>query len=1059
MSSPVSPSPRGEPAVLPPVVVVVVAHDPGDWFEASLRSIDEQGYANLSVLVVDAGSREPLAPRVAAVMPDAHERRLETNPGFAAAANEVLASVRGAAFYLLCHDDVRLAPNTVKVLVEEAFRSNAGIVGPKLVRWDDPDVLLAVGMGADKMGQPAPMVDEGERDQSQHDTVREVFSIPGAVTLVRSDLFAALGGFDEAMTLHGEDLDLCWRAHVAGARVVVAPAARVAHLEALGHRHPDDDRRRLQMRHRLRAVLSDYGPLHRWRVVPQAALLTLVEVVYAVLLGRFRQARDLVGAWAWNLRRYGQLRTRRRAVAAVRTADDRTVRSLHVRGSARVAGFLRGRIGSSDDRIGALAGARAAASNLRTSSVRSSVVAWAAVIAVLLLGSRSLLTDRLPAIGDFAAFPDQASTMLDAWLRGYRDVGAGIEAPAPPALGLFGAASLLSFGSSALARTLLVLAALPVGVAGAWRLCKPIGSRRARIAGLVVFAANPLMYNALAQGRWSAMVLCALSPWMLLHLARASGVTPYGDVGGPAGPGAPPRSLVHHAHSLGVGVAIAGLWLPVAPLVVGVVAVAAGLGGVLVGQVAGFVRMVVTAVGAAVVAAVLLAPWSLSLAGAPADVLLGASLGDAPDLGVGELLRFQTGPVGASTFGWALLLGASLALLIGRSWRLAWAARGWTIVLASWGAVIAVDQGWVPESLSVPVPEVLLAPAVAGLALAAAMSMASFEVDLPDYHFGWRQVASVVAAAGVAVSLVPVLAAAASGNWDMPDRDVGETLGFAGEEADVAAFRVLWLGDPDVVPLAGWALPTTGLERPGQRFVYGTSDDGAPTVEDLWTAPAPEGTARMGEAVEAAAAGGTTRLGSLLAPMGVRYVIVPDRLGPGEEGVPQGAAGSLVELLQRQLDLSLVQTGAGLRLFRNAAWVPTRAAVGPEVVLPDDPGGPAPAPELADAEPVLPSEVLTPVDGSVPGPSQVYVGYEDAAAWSLEVAGQPVARRPVLGWSMAFDVAAGGDATLAYDTPLGRRLLVVAPLVLWLAAIVYLLRNRVAGDEHRQLDDGGGDRG
>ncbi len=172
--------------------------------------------------------------------------------GFGPAANDVLRAVEGAAFYLFCHDDVRLDPDVVQVMVEEAYRSNAGVVGGKLVEWDDPDHILQVGMGADKTGRSRPYVERGELDQEQHDAVRDVFYVPGAATLVRADLFEALGGFDPGIELLGEDLDLSWRAHVVGARVLVAPGARIAHLEALGDRRPVDDRRRLQMRHRLR---------------------------------------------------------------------------------------------------------------------------------------------------------------------------------------------------------------------------------------------------------------------------------------------------------------------------------------------------------------------------------------------------------------------------------------------------------------------------------------------------------------------------------------------------------------------------------------------------------------------------------------------------------------------------------------------------------------------------------------------------------------------------------------------------------------------------------------
>ena len=72
------------------------------------------------------------------VLPDAFVRHLPGRPGYAAAANEALGMVEGAAFFLLCHDDVALDPDAVHKLVEESFRSNAGVVSPKFVNWDDP---------------------------------------------------------------------------------------------------------------------------------------------------------------------------------------------------------------------------------------------------------------------------------------------------------------------------------------------------------------------------------------------------------------------------------------------------------------------------------------------------------------------------------------------------------------------------------------------------------------------------------------------------------------------------------------------------------------------------------------------------------------------------------------------------------------------------------------------------------------------------------------------------------------------------------------------------------
>ena len=132
-------SPAGPEPILeaPPVVAVIVTHNAGAWLDETLESFANQTYDNLSVLVIDAASDIDPTPRIARTLPGAFVRRLEHNVGFGPTLNEVLDLVTGAAFLCLCHDDVALDPTTVHRLVEEAFRSNAGVVGPKFVDWDD----------------------------------------------------------------------------------------------------------------------------------------------------------------------------------------------------------------------------------------------------------------------------------------------------------------------------------------------------------------------------------------------------------------------------------------------------------------------------------------------------------------------------------------------------------------------------------------------------------------------------------------------------------------------------------------------------------------------------------------------------------------------------------------------------------------------------------------------------------------------------------------------------------------------------------------------------------
>ena len=112
--------PAAEPrAATPSVTAVVVAHDPGEWFEQTLDSIVTQDYPRLDIVVVDAfggENGETLDERVRTVAPRATIVDASDTGGFGAAVNTILETDVGSAFLLVCHDDVRLASDTVRIL-------------------------------------------------------------------------------------------------------------------------------------------------------------------------------------------------------------------------------------------------------------------------------------------------------------------------------------------------------------------------------------------------------------------------------------------------------------------------------------------------------------------------------------------------------------------------------------------------------------------------------------------------------------------------------------------------------------------------------------------------------------------------------------------------------------------------------------------------------------------------------------------------------------------------------------------------------------------------------
>jgi hypothetical protein len=244
------------------------------------------------------------------------------------------------------------------------------------------------------------------------------------------------------------------------------------------------------------------------------------------------------------------------------------------------------------------------------------------------------------------------------------------------------------------------------------------------------------------------------------------------------------------------------------------------------------------------------------------------------------------------------------------------------------------------------------------------------------------------------------------------------------------------------MPVGAWEL------RPG--LAYGISDDGDLSTPDLLAGPPSSAEARVGEAIDAMAfrpestTGTTQRVGRLLAPFGVRYIVIP--LADGAVStiseplpVPEG----LLDALDDQLDLARPLTSPlNVVIYENTAWLPTRSILteaGVEAsrsaavtdLLQTDLSGATPwavggrdrGPFAAD----LPSGTL-----------HVAVPIDDR--WQLRVDGEVVDSRPAFGVTTAFDATSSGAATLKYRTSPVRWALVLLQVCAWIGLLLVISR-------------------
>ncbi|MGH9081811.1 MAG: hypothetical protein ACRDWN_00560 [Acidimicrobiales bacterium] len=839
----------------------------------------------------------------------------------------------------------------------------------------------------------------------------------------------------------------------------------------------------LQRRHELRALLTCTSGTSLVRVLPLTLLLAVGELVASLAVGDRCRARAVVDAWKWNARRAGELRRRRAALRRRRILSDRDVQALQLHGSARLStyasrlahqGFevahgvrpsaaqvaagaaeglapvLTGSVGSAFsedadfdelDDLGRRSGRDRLGRRIPRQvlgSRRSRLLVWGVAVVVLFTGTRHLFGGRLPLVGQYLPFLSWTGTwhhLVSAW----QPAGVGTTAPASPGFAVLGVLGTVLLGHMGQLQKVLVLASLPVGAWGVSRLLGRFDSPRARLAGALGYLGLALPYDALARGRWDGLVAYAAAPWILARLARASGRAPFGGAGPPGGwRSTLPGQIV----TLGAVETAAVALAPATSVMVVMCGVGLALGCLVVADWRAGLRSLGAACGATVLTAVLCAPWLVGTlaAGQGALSVLGMASPPSAATGWSQLLRFAVGPVGSSALSWLLLAAAVFPLLAARQARLAWAGRLWAVAGCGWLLALVSSRGW--SGSFVPSVDVVLAPAAVAVASCIGIGVAAFETDLSGYAFGWRQAAAAAAVAAAAVGLLPVVASAASGRWNVPGTGYAQPLASlaATTSASAGGYRVLWLGAPAVLPTGSWP--------DGPQLAYATTDGGLPDATDLWMPASPGPASVLSRDVNLALQSRTVRLGRLLSVASVRYVVMVDGLAPdvtgGQPSLVVPAPAGLVRALVNQEDLLQEPTSAGgYQVFENTDFVPERAVRRAGL------GGPAPtravqptAADVAGWRRALPGDPGSRTyRGAVAG-GTVLSSYAPGGSWGLAVGGQAARRQPAYGWAAQFRDVPAGPAVLRFRGSLLDPLAVLVEMGVWLAVVAALLGRR-----------------
>ncbi|HPE52267.1 glycosyltransferase family 2 protein, partial [Methanothrix sp.] len=207
------------------ISVIVLNYNGKGFLNSCLSSLASQTYSDFEVIVVDNGSRDGSPEYIEENYPWVRLAKNDENLGFAGGTNVGIRAAKGE-FVITLNNDSRADSRFIEELIKPMADPEVGVCAAKMLFPDGR--INSAGICISRSGAAW---DRGmfEPDRGQYEFVEEVFGACAGAALYRREMLDEIGLFDEDFFLYLEDVDLAFRARLAGWKCLYVPGARVIH--------------------------------------------------------------------------------------------------------------------------------------------------------------------------------------------------------------------------------------------------------------------------------------------------------------------------------------------------------------------------------------------------------------------------------------------------------------------------------------------------------------------------------------------------------------------------------------------------------------------------------------------------------------------------------------------------------------------------------------------------------------------------------------------------------------------------------------------------------------
>jgi GT2 family glycosyltransferase len=238
----------------PLVSIVIPTRDKRPLLQTTLESIwSRTDYDRYEIIIVDNQSADADAVRYLASLAPRCQVVQWSKPFNYSAINNFGVQHAGGEQLLFLNNDVEvIEPDWLTAMLEHAQRPDVGAVGARLLYGDGRIQHAGVVVGINRVAANAFRSWPGEviGNLRLADLTRNCSAVTGACMMVPRRVFDEVGGFDEALRVVLNDVDLCLKIRERGYLVVYTPDALLYHYEgsSRGRLHPPPDEKVFERR-------------------------------------------------------------------------------------------------------------------------------------------------------------------------------------------------------------------------------------------------------------------------------------------------------------------------------------------------------------------------------------------------------------------------------------------------------------------------------------------------------------------------------------------------------------------------------------------------------------------------------------------------------------------------------------------------------------------------------------------------------------------------------------------------------------------------------------------